>query len=257
MATKVVLISVDGMRPDGLQQANTPRVDALIAAGRSTMTGRTVMPSVTLPCHMAMFHSVPPERHGVTTNTWAPQVRPIPGLADVLKQAGKVVHAFHNWEHLRDLWRPGATKLDKSIDNSHDFDGDIVIGDWAVEALTTAPADFSFVYFGHTDVAGHDHGWMSDEYIAAISRADVQIGRVVDAAGPDAVIIVTADHGGHARSHGTEMDEDMTIPIVIAGPGITPGAIASPAGILDIAPTITALFGVANPDDWSGRSLLA
>jgi len=107
-------------------------------------------------------------------------------------------------------------------DTSHDFDGDLAVGDAAVAALTNHPADFSFVYFGHTDAVGHDHTWMSDEYLAAIGRADVQVGRVVDALSNGATVIVTADHGGHDRTHGTTMDEDMLVPIVIAGPSVTP-----------------------------------
>ncbi len=106
-------------------------------------------------------------------------------------------------------------------DTSHDFDGDLAVGDAAVAALTNHPADFSFVYFGHTDAVGHDHTWMSDEYLAAIGRADVQVGRVVDALSNGATVIVTADHGGHDRTHGTTMDEDMLVPIVIAGPSVT------------------------------------
>ena len=40
------------------------------------------MPSVTLPCHMSLFHSVDPDRHGITTNGYVPQVRPIKGMFD-------------------------------------------------------------------------------------------------------------------------------------------------------------------------------
>jgi predicted AlkP superfamily pyrophosphatase or phosphodiesterase len=62
----LVLVVVDGMRPDGLQQARTPTMDPLIARGASTFAARTVLPSATLPCHMSRFHSVPPEGHGGT-----------------------------------------------------------------------------------------------------------------------------------------------------------------------------------------------
>ena len=256
MPKQVVLISIDGMRPDAMDQADTPHIDALRARGLTTLRGRTVMPSVTLPCHMAMFHSVPPERHGITTNTWTPQVRPILGLADVLKQAGKVCDAYFNWEQLRDLWRPGAMRQFTMVDTSHDFHGDVQVADAACAALQSSPADFSFVYLGHTDASGHDHGWMSDEYLAAIGRADTEVGRVVDCLDDDATVIVTADHGGHDRTHGTELDEDMLVPIVIAGSGISHGEIAEPAGILDLAPTVAKLLGVATPAEWSGRALV-
>ena len=47
-------------------------------------TAQTVMPSVTLPCHMSLFHSVAPDRHGILTNTYTPQVRPINGICEQL-----------------------------------------------------------------------------------------------------------------------------------------------------------------------------
>ena len=80
MNNKVILISIDGMRPDGLLKCKNSYVDELKKIASYTFDARTVFPSVTLPCHMSMFHSVPPERHGTTTNTYMPQVRPINGL---------------------------------------------------------------------------------------------------------------------------------------------------------------------------------
>ena len=65
---------------------------------------------------------------------------------------------------------------------------------------------------------------MSDEYLAAIGRADGGHWHGVEAVNQEeTVAIVTSDHGGHESTHGTEMDEDMTIPWVIAGPPVSPG----------------------------------
>ena len=104
----VVLFLVDGMRPDGLQQADTPVMDGLIASGAHTLAGRTVMPSITLPCTTSLFLAVPPERHGITTNTWVSPERPVAGLIDAVHQAGGRTASFYNWEQLRDLSRPGS-----------------------------------------------------------------------------------------------------------------------------------------------------
>lgn len=54
---KVLMILVDGMRPDSI-------ADIQLAQNlTSTMAAKPVMPSVTLPCHMSLFHSVAPSRH--------------------------------------------------------------------------------------------------------------------------------------------------------------------------------------------------
>ncbi|MEZ4556357.1 MAG: alkaline phosphatase family protein [Caldilineaceae bacterium] len=87
-----VLIMTDGMRPDALPQVDTPHLDALQARSAYTMAGSSVMPSVTLPCHTSIFHSVPPQRHGIVTNVWQPMARPLPGLVTrpTLRQAAAI-----------------------------------------------------------------------------------------------------------------------------------------------------------------------
>ena len=76
----VTLILVDGMRPDGLAQAPTPTLDRLIANGAASMSARTIMPSITLPCISSLFLGVSPERHGITSNVYTPPARAVPGL---------------------------------------------------------------------------------------------------------------------------------------------------------------------------------
>ena len=102
---RVVLILVDGMRPDALE--GNENVSRIMSESSWTLNARTVFPSVTLPCHMSMFHSVPPERHGVLTNTFTPMVRPVDGLFDVVHNSGKEAAIFYSWEQLRDVYRPG------------------------------------------------------------------------------------------------------------------------------------------------------
>ena len=65
MSEKVILILVDGMRPDGMMQCGNPFAQKLVENSTYSLNARTVMPSVTLPCHMSLFHSVDPERHGI------------------------------------------------------------------------------------------------------------------------------------------------------------------------------------------------
>ena len=60
MKNKVILISIDGMRPDGLKNCGNPYVKELERACTYTYTGRSMVPSVTFPCHFSMAHSVSP-----------------------------------------------------------------------------------------------------------------------------------------------------------------------------------------------------
>lgn len=258
MDKSVALFLVDGMRPDGLQQAETPVLDRLIVMGSHTLAARTVMPSVTLPCCMSLFHGVRPERHGITTNVWTVSVRPVPSLSEVIRQAGRRTAAFYNWEELRDLSPTGALSASLMLANCEDAGGDAELAELAAGWQARNPVDFAFVYFGYVDQAGHDHGWMSAEYLAAIANADWCIGKVLDALPRDGIVIVTSDHGGHGRTHGTDCDEDLRIPLIIAGPGIPRAeTITRPIHITDVAPTVAALLGLTPPAAWDGRSMVA
>ncbi len=53
------LILIDGLRPDAISPAASPNVLALMERGVSTLRAASVMPSITLPVHTSIFHSVP------------------------------------------------------------------------------------------------------------------------------------------------------------------------------------------------------
>lgn len=253
----VLLFSIDGMRPDGMMQAHTPAIDALMNKGTHTLAAQTVMPSSTLPCHSSLFYGCRPERHGITTNTWTPQVRPVPSVFEVVHQAGGGTASFYNWEQLRDLSPPAFLDASFFLKNCDRPEGDHELADLAVSWMPTHSFSFAFVYFGYVDIAGHNQGWMSAPYIEAIANADQCIQKVLDVAPEDSLIILTSDHGGHGQSHGTDCVEDMTTPVVMCGPNVPAGVTMDRSvGITDIAPTITQALQLAAPSDWMGTSLI-
>ena len=252
---KVLLILVDGMRPDALTELAAAQ--AVIEKSAYTMSGSTVFPSMTLPCHMSLFHSVDPRRHGVTTNVYTPQVRPVKGLCEVLLEKKKTSAFFYNWEQLRDLSRPDSLAFSYYYKGGQDYEtANNAVTHAAVEHFKGNPVDFVFLYLGYPDAAGHKYGWMSDEYKAAVKNSWENITEVLGALPEDYTVIITADHGGHDRMHGTEVPEDMTIPIMLMGQGIKPGSALQNANIKDIAPTVATLLGVEPDEEWEGTSLL-
>ena len=253
---RTLLILVDGMRPDAL--TDIPVAQSIIKRSLSTMNARTVVPSVTLPCHISLFHSVDPIRHGTTTNTYAPQVRPIKGLCEVLKDARKRSAIFYSWEQLRDISRPGSLtySIFKSGARLGYFNVGKMFADDAIKIINENNLDFTFVYFGHPDEAGHDCGWMGEKYLDSVKTSWDNIEKILNNIPDDYAVIITADHGGHDRTHGTELPEDMTIPIIMLGNGIDTAGDISGANIKDIAPTVTKLLGIEPDPDWEGKSLV-
>ncbi len=253
MKKKVILISVDGMRPDGLKACGHPFVAALEAQSTYTYGAQTVFPSVTFPCHFSMTRSVPPQRHGILSNTYVPQVRPIKGLFEKIAEVGGVSAMFYGWEPLRDIASPGSLQFATYVNAYQEDSSDTVLTDAAMELIDRHHPDFVFLYMVETDEkGGHDNGWMSEEYLRRIGLAMDNVQRVIRRFGEEYTVVVMADHGGHDRGHGSDLPEDMTIPLFFRGPDFTPGRELAGASLLDVAPTIAAVMGVSREPEWEG-----
>ena len=255
MNNRVLLVLVDGMRPDGIEQCAHPFLRQLQSESACCMTASTTMPSVTLPCHASLFFSVGAESHGITTNVWVPQVRPIDSLGDTVARGGKRAAMFYNWEELRDLNRPGSLIHSEyhSMELTGGIESDRYLTRQAIRCIETEAPDFVFLYLGHTDHAGHTSGWMTEDYLEAVANASACIETIYRALQAGWNLVVTADHGGHERSHGCDIPEDMTIPIYFAGEPFAKGERLSGVNIKDSAPTMAKLMGLTPPAEWEGK----
>jgi predicted AlkP superfamily pyrophosphatase or phosphodiesterase len=257
--SRVLLCSIDGMRPDGLQAARTPTLDCLAREGAFTYRARTVMPSGTLPCHTSMLRGVDTPRHGITTSHFQPLARPVPSLIEAASDQGRTAGFFYNWEPLRDLAAPGKLAVSMMLRDCYSPGGDQRIAELAANAVAGSDFDFLFVYFGWTDECGHRDGWMSPPYLEAIANADQCLGRVLTAIteqgwADETTTLVLSDHGGHARTHWTDADEDMLIPWILHGPGVRPGCeLAAPVRIYDTCVTLAHVLGLSPSPEWEGR----
>lgn len=259
---KVALLMADGMRSDAV--THIPEVQEMMKKSKYTLEATSVMPSITLPCHLSLFLSVDPERHGTTTNVYAPQVRPVDGLCEVLHKAGKTCAFFYNWGEFRDLTKPNSLDYVKFVscgDVMQDFDrmekSTKMVADDAIKYLNEEKPDFAWFYTAWPDHVGHWHCWMSDEYIKAVENSWKEITRIMEAIPDDYTVIVATDHGGHDGYHGTDMPEDMIIPLFMKGPAFEPGTkFEEEVNLKDIAPTIAELLGVPANPEWRGKSVL-
>lgn len=103
-----------------------------------------------------------------------------------------------------------------------------------------------------------------DAYDSEIAAADAIIGRAValiESRHRQTVIIVTADHGEafgeHGMSyHGTNVyEEQVRVPLIVVGPGVSQSVISSPAQTIDVAPTLLSALGRPRPVHAHGRDL--
>ena len=256
---KVLHIVIDGCRPDGLEQADTPYLDSLWQHGAYSWRAQSVMPSISLPCHSTMFRGVLPEKHGTTTNVYNPATGAFPSVIDAAYKAHLHTAMFTSWGELRDLAEPPSLQMCWLRNPGYGEDNDGLTVEAALPYITTQQPDYCFLYLGDVDIFGHGFGWMSPEYIATIESNDKLVGRLLaalDANGlrDDYAILVQSDHGGHDKEHGTDVPEDMTTIWFVHGPGVKQGhEIQTDFDLRATPPTIAHMLGIERLPEWDSE----
>ncbi len=265
----VVVIGVDGLSPDGIQKAETPHLDELLARGAHTFRARGVMPTSSSPNWASMIMGAGPEQHGVTSNAWQPddfETPPVavgsggmfPTIFGVLREQrpSSVLACFYDWDGFGRLLEQDAPDI------LEDGDGPVDTTNKAVAYFKSNRPDFTFVHLDHVDHFGHAEGHGSAAYYEAVEEADRLIGEILTGLREadmleHTVVMVSADHGGVGTRHGGATLAEIEIPWIIAGPGIATGKVlSSPVNTYDTAVTIAYLFGVEPPGAWIGRPVL-
>jgi predicted AlkP superfamily pyrophosphatase or phosphodiesterase len=250
---KVVVISVDGLRPDAITELVAPNIHALAQRGARALDAQTVMPSNTLPAHVSMLSGYAPSVHKVAWDDYMPerggiQVSTVFAAAKAAGLRSVLVAGKEKFNHFRD-----TGTVDTCIVAGR---GDEDVANEGI-VQTAAAWDLMFVHFGGVDLVGHSRGWMSAAYIVQVNNTDRSVGRLLAALPRQATVILTADHGGHGAGHGTSMAVDMTIPWLIAGPGIPEGLLLTRRiQTTDTAATVAHLLSIRLPPDVAGKPVL-
>lgn len=263
---RVVLVVLDGLRPDAIDAFSLSHIRALELAGASTRSALTVSPSVTAAAMGSLLTGVLPETHGFRTDRFH---RPRPSgivhpLPAVLRNAGMITSAFLAQPPVlyRFLARALAERLGVSNPSFVGREAREIVGA-ARETLLRQQTGLILFHLPDADQAGHAHGWMSDPYADAARRLDDATGAIrevaLDGSSYDTLMIVCADHGGGgavANDHDSAHSLDRTIPIVMTGAGVRAGSALIDAKLLDIPATILSALGVTCPGSYAGRALL-
>lgn len=250
---RVIIITFDGMRADAVEAAPMPNLMMMMQNGAYTLKARTINYAVTLPAHASMISGLCQSKHGVDWDvvTYYKGYSKGVDIFDEAHAAGLKTVMVVNKEKMRQLAEPETT--------------DVFTIAYGVETtiMKTAIAevekgfDLMFIHFGSPDARGHKYGWMSDSYLKALRNGDQALGLLLEALKKDnlqdsTLIIVTADHGGHERGHVGTVIQDLLIPWVAYGAGVTPGEITNPVSIMDTAPTVAYALELPSQPEWDG-----
>lgn len=264
-AYRAVVIGVDGLSPDGIRNAKTPNLDALMESGAYTLHARAVMPTTSSPNWASMIMGAGPEQHGVTSNEWqrdkfdiVPAAKGPEGIFPTLfgvlraQRPASVIGVFHDWDGFGRLVEREACNV------IHDADGPEDATKRAVEFLRNSGPTLTFIHLDHVDHAGHEHGHGTPEYYAAVEEADRYIGEIMKMVNPgNTFLLVTSDHGGTGKGHGGATMAEIEIPWIMRGPWTKSGhEIIDPVNTFDTAATLAYIFDLAPPPAWIARPVL-
>lgn len=255
----VVVIGLDGARPEIIQDADAPVLHDLIEQGSVCWGARAVEPTVTQVNWASMLTSSMPASHGIDTHpitqeALAERSLKVPTVFQVVAEnEGVAVGFLGHWKlYPVESDEPGLEFVRSPYEARR-------VAPLAADFLRENRPTFSFIWMGNLDGVGHRHGWLSDEQFAAMPEIDRAIGMIVDAL-KDAkmwdrtLLIISSDHGGHGKGHGQSTDEDATIPWIVVGPGVRSGhVIESPVSIIDTAATALHALGLPRPTEWDGQ----
>lgn len=258
VSNHVIVISVDGLRPDAIEKYGARTLLRLRNEGAFAVGAQTIFPSKTLPSHTSMITGVGPEVHGITWNsdkTGEFGYVKVPTMFELAKNAGFSTAAFFSKTKFRHLQKPGTLHYSQSP-NGDNWMATRTVADVAQHLRYNKP-NLLMVHIGEPDYAGHGIGWMSFAYGWGVRRADGAVANILSAAerafgAGNYTVILTADHGGHGRDHGTLDERDMTIPWIVWGRGVASGRLAASVRTMDTAATALWLLGVQVPDPWVG-----
>jgi choline-sulfatase len=182
-----------------------------------------------------------------------------------------------------DEWdNTGALNIPES---NHDIAGPRIVKKALAKLaeLATAGTRFAMIvhlfephstYMEHEGFKYTEHGTalLAQKYDYEIAYDDALIGQLLDALDANGLaasttVVVMADHGeafgAHivagkpAFFHGDTLYRELTnVPLMFRVPGAQPATRDDVVQLIDIAPTIAALFGVPPAASWQGRSLL-
>lgn len=274
---KVLVIGIDGVRPDVLRQVPTPNLNALIRTGAFSERARTGVPTLSGPSWTSMVTGVWKEKHRVMSNDFpfpANRLDRFPDFLTRIEMLAPELRTFvvADWPPLIEPWEEGAEGsaagpvFGDAIDVRVSFDGgrmgwaaaDERSVEAAIEELRENDPAALFVYLGNPDEVSHHTGSIEDEYRAAIGRADRSVGRLLAAvraretyASEEWLILVSTDHGRLPDGgHGGSSEAERTIFFIASGPRVQQGTILTPPRIVDVAATALAYLRIGPHPEW-------
>lgn len=271
-SSRVLVIGIDGLRPDALAAARTPNLDRLIRNGAFSDTTQILgeryraNDTISGPGWSSFLTGVWADKHGVHDNSFeGKDYDRYPHFFSRLKQRFPQARtgSFVDWAPIDTHVVTGADvkKVYPANGAENYSEQDSNIARDAAAFLAQDDPHATMVYFGAIDETGHKHGFHPtvSQYIQAIEKIDGHVGQLVQAmqgranfTEEDWLVVVSTDHGGRGTGHGGGHDvpEIRTTFLIVSGPSAVIGKLEKPTYVVDAAVTALAHLGVASEPEW-------
>lgn len=256
---KLLCVVIDGLHTDTLACAHIPFYDQLSRIGTQVRQITLPQPCLTLPVLVSLFTSLPPQEHGVLSNSGTSLVSPhAVSLFSLLRYRNQNSAAFYSNDRLRLLFPTGTLHTAMLINSQGLRNVDHELAEQAARHLQREKPDCCFVYLQGADITGSHFGFFSEAYRESIEQADRALGLLLEhldmvGSGQEYVFMVLGCSGSPlSRSNGVR-DAAPGLPLLLAGPGIPQGEqVDEASSLLDLAPTMASILGLAPHPDWQG-----
>ena len=254
---KVLIIGIDGCRPDAMQKALTPNLDKLMENGAYTFSAQTDPISSSGICWTAMLTGVWHEKHKVISNEYKnPNIGEYPHFFHRVKEQkpGSKTFSVVNWGPLHKILQEGDADIANYLLT------DKKVTKRAVDLLQNDNPDVMFVQLDEVDGAGHKYDYVpqSKKYLQAIQKADTLVGKMIkaienreDYRKENWLVLVSTDHGGSNKGHGKDIPEHTTIFYIASGKDVQKGELKERVNVIDIAVTAMHHLEIEIKESWN------
>jgi phosphopentomutase len=146
----------------------------------------------------------------------------------------------------------GLEVLDKLVRREQNLD-DLSLEKKALSDYPQADKQFVFVNLVETD-SNYGHRRDVNGYARALEEVDAGLGRILEALGPDDLLMISADHGCDPTAPGSDHTREY-VPILLYSPQLPGVNLGIRESFADIGKTTLAWLGLENPAQ-RGRNML-
>lgn len=289
-ARNVLFITVDALRADavgfgGATYPTTPTLDALAARGAVFSRAYTAAPMTRRAFPSLLAGQYPSNIHWLDLQTNYQYPYTVSAEDDVymaeaaaqagLKTACVLAFSYGKLGHFDQGFQTNI--VHPASEFPRETNADMIVNEALrlLQRWRDDPAHPRFFLWLHFYEAHHPYerhpgielgDSEKERYLAEVRWIDDQLARLFDGLthlglADDTAIVFTADHGEEFGEHGGTWHgdlypEDLHVPLMVHVPGGAHRTIDAPVSLIDVAPTILDLLGVAVPAEYDGESLL-